>query len=59
MHTKFGSENLNGRENLEDLRVIGKMMNMWIGFISQDSAQWRALANTVMNVDVPIKRANV
>jgi hypothetical protein len=57
MHTQFWSENLNGRGNLEDLGVKGKM-NMWTGFISQDSAQWRALVNIVMNVDVPKKRAN-
>jgi hypothetical protein len=61
MYTKFWSENLKGRDYMEDLGVYGKIIlewilgkqggELWIIFIDRD--QWRATVNTVMNLCVP------
>jgi hypothetical protein len=35
-----------------DLREIGKGLMYWI-YLAQDRDQWRALMNTIMNLQVP------
>jgi hypothetical protein len=61
METKFWSENLRGRDYLEDLdvddRIKYKIRMKWIN-MAQDRDQWRALVNTVMNLRVPKKGGN-
>jgi hypothetical protein len=51
---KFQSENLKGRDHLEDLdlREIRRKGVDWI-HLTQDRDQWRAVVNTVMNLQVP------
>jgi hypothetical protein len=64
MQTKFWSENVNGRDNSEDVGV-DKMINIrmdlreiwregvyWM-HLAQDRDQLRAVVNTVMNLRVP------
>jgi hypothetical protein len=61
MHTKYLSENLNGRDHSKDLNVDHKSnMRMdlrgigWEGVdwthLAQDKKQWWALVNAVMNL---------
>jgi hypothetical protein len=40
-----------------DLREIGMDVADWM-YLSQDQNQWRALINTVMNLQVPQKTEN-
>jgi len=64
MRTKFCSENLKGRENLEDLSVDGRLnirtdlMGIWwegvdLIQLAQRRDQWRSPVNTVINFHVP------
>jgi len=54
---KFWLENLEGRDRSEDLDVDGNNIRMdpgedvvdWV-HLAQDSDQWRAVVNTVMNI---------
>jgi len=66
MHMKFWSENLKGRDHLEDLGIGERIILEWIlkhmewkGVdwmeLSQDKVQWRALVNAVMKLRVPQK----
>jgi hypothetical protein len=62
MHTKFWSENLKGprgrprrmwEDNIRmDLREVGWEYVVCM-HLTQDRDQWRAVANTVMNLRVP------
>jgi len=58
MHTKFWSENLEGRVHLEDLGIGGKVVLEWILWkmgwervdwihLAQDGGQWRAFVNSI------------
>jgi hypothetical protein len=60
MHTKFWSENLNGRGHSEDLGNNNRMDLQEIGWesvdcmhLAQDMDNWWALVNTEMNLQVP------
>jgi hypothetical protein len=63
MRKKCVSENLNGRDHLEDLDVKGRKILKWIfkkqgedmewAQLAQDRVQWQAPMNTVMNLGVP------
>jgi hypothetical protein len=62
MHTKFLSENLKGRDHLEELGIDGNIILdlgeiVWEGVnwihMAQDREQWWALVNVVMNLWVP------
>jgi hypothetical protein len=64
MQIEFWSGNLKGGNNLEDVGVNTRIILKWIlrGLdyenvvwihLAQDTAQWRALVNTVMNFHVP------
>jgi hypothetical protein len=44
-------ENLKGRDYSEDLGVDGRNV-VWMHLV-QDRDQWRAVVNTVMNLQVP------
>jgi hypothetical protein len=57
MQTQLEEKNLNGRDNLGELVVGGRNVNMGfreIGkeYLNQDSDQWRAPVNTVMNIQL-------
>jgi hypothetical protein len=61
-NTKFGSENLKGRDHFRDLGVDGDNIKMDLKDIeskdvdcirmAQNRVQWRALMNTVMRLPV-------
>jgi len=64
MHTKFWSENLNGRGHLQGLGIDGDIILEWIFreleweavermHLAEDRDQWRALVNTIMNRRIP------
>jgi hypothetical protein len=61
MHVGFWWESQEERDNKVDLDVGGRMILKWIlGWdgmdwidLAQDRDQWRALVNTVMNIQVP------
>jgi hypothetical protein len=64
MHKKFWSEKPEGGDGVEDLGIDGKVNNItnpreigWKGVewmhLAQYTEQWRALANTLMNLRVP------
>jgi len=63
IHTKFWSENPKERDHLGDLAVYGKISEWflreirWEGatwmHLTQDTDQWRALVNSVMDHLVP------
>jgi hypothetical protein len=62
MYITFWSENLKGRDNLEDkirmdLREIGWKVVDW-KHMAQDRSQLRAFVNMVMNLRVPCKAGN-
>jgi hypothetical protein len=57
MHTKFWLENLRGRDHFENLGTDRKIAE-WIswkqgGKVAQNRDQWRALVNTILNLQVP------
>jgi hypothetical protein len=69
MHTKFWSENLKGKCNVEDLDIDGRIrfrMDLrkigWEGVdwihLAQDRDHWWTLVNTVMSLQVPKKARN-
>jgi hypothetical protein len=64
MYTNFWSENLKGRDQLEDIGIDGEnniRMDRreieWKGVdwihVAQDRNQWRTVVNTVMNLRIP------
>jgi hypothetical protein len=69
MRKKFLSENLKGRDYLEDLLLDGKIIIEWfLGkegwegmdwmYLALDRKQWLALGNVVMNLQVLKKVGN-
>jgi len=56
MHKQFLLVNPKGRDHSEDLSVDGKIILRWKIvdwlYLSQDRDQWRAVVNTVMNLQV-------
>jgi hypothetical protein len=56
-YTIFHLENLKGRHHFEDLHRDRRIISGWkgVGWIHlfQDRDQWRALVNSVMNLQVP------
>jgi hypothetical protein len=61
--TKFSSENLMGRDHLEELGIDGKIILEWILgkcggnvdwiHLAQNRDQWQAVVDTIMNLQVP------
>jgi hypothetical protein len=56
MHSKFWSENLKGRDHLEDLSedkmiILGCNYVNWL-HLFQDTDQWHAIVGTVMNLRI-------
>jgi hypothetical protein len=56
MHSKFWSENLKGRDHLEDLSedkiiILGCNYVDWF-HLFQDTDQWHAIVGTVMNLRI-------
>jgi hypothetical protein len=64
MHTKFWSEKLKGKHNSEDLGVDGDNIRMdlkkqggeFVAHVTHYRDQWRATANTSMDIWVPKMR---
>jgi hypothetical protein len=64
MHSKFWSENPEGKNHSEDLGIDGRDVNIRMEFrcedvdwthIVRDRDQWRNFVNTIMNLRFPCK----
>jgi hypothetical protein len=69
VYSAFWWRNLKGREHLEDPGIEGSTILRWIfrkwagrGMnridLAQDKDRWRALVNSVMNLQVPLNTGN-